>query len=294
MTTLPKRRVRIACCQFSAALGAYERNVSRAETLMQNLHPEDVDMLLLPEMAFTGYSFTEASQVHALAEDKNSGRTVQWAKQQAVRLNAYVIVGYPRVEVSADGDSTYYNSMCVINTAGVLIETYDKTHLYETDEKWATEGVGFQYIDTVEFGRVGLAICMDINPYRFTAPFEDYELANYMRTKQVNLIVLIANWLDSEPESDDSRGVPNYWVHRLKPVLYTDTVFIVCNRSGREETNAIYTGCSACISLKEPMLLGQLNKRQENILLVELSVPDRMPSSNAKGTARTLVATAAT
>eukprot|EP01134_Creolimax_fragrantissima_P007341 CFRG7341T1 len=267
-----KRWTKIACCQFSANLNDFEANVKRAERLIEKLVPGEIDMLLLPEMAFTGYSFAEAATVQSIAEDKDTGRTVRWAVEKAQMLHAYVVVGYPRMEKNSDGALVYYNSMCVVDRDGVIVSTYDKTHLYETDEKWASEGPGFRCIDTKEFGRIGLGICMDINPYQFTAPFEDFEFANFMLKEKANLIVLIANWLDSEPDSDDSRGVPNYWTHRLKPVLYTDTVFVVCNRSGKEGS-VVYTGCSACISLKEPMLLGQLNKRQENVILVDVDLP---------------------
>lgn len=74
-----------------------------------------------------------------------------------------------------------YNSMMVVGPDGSLITVYDKSHLYSTDETWADEGSGFASIELPNLPgiRVGLGICMDINPYKFEASFTDYEFANF-------------------------------------------------------------------------------------------------------------------
>src|SRR5437764_12258436 len=48
----------------------------------------------------------------------------------------------------------YYNSLCFLNPHGELIETYQKTHLYSTDESWAEEGPGFKSINVPSLGKV--------------------------------------------------------------------------------------------------------------------------------------------
>jgi len=42
----------------------------------------EVDILILPEMAFTGYVFKSPQEVEPFAEDELSGFTVSWAKTQ--------------------------------------------------------------------------------------------------------------------------------------------------------------------------------------------------------------------
>ena len=51
--------------------------------------------------------------------------------------------------------------------------------------------------------KLGIGICMDINPYEFEAPFDKMEFANHCLDKDVDLIVFLTNWTDSEPEKQD-------------------------------------------------------------------------------------------
>ena len=46
--------MRIACLQFAPSLGKTSQNIQRAEALLQNAAPQDLDLLILPELAFTG------------------------------------------------------------------------------------------------------------------------------------------------------------------------------------------------------------------------------------------------
>jgi predicted amidohydrolase len=49
--------MKVACLQFAPEVGKVEENVARAEKVLQNTHlPDDLDWLVLPELAFTGMS----------------------------------------------------------------------------------------------------------------------------------------------------------------------------------------------------------------------------------------------
>eukprot|EP00123_Amoebidium_parasiticum_P019665 comp29548_c0_seq1/m.47226 comp29548_c0_seq1/g.47226 ORF comp29548_c0_seq1/g.47226 comp29548_c0_seq1/m.47226 type:complete len:277 (-) comp29548_c0_seq1:93-923(-) len=268
------QKIRVGCCQFAPYIGNVDQNIARVEAIMTNLNPGDVDLLVLPEMAFSGYVFRDKESIQPIVEDSQTGPTVTWAKATAQRLRCHVIVGYPRVEQgkTKSGDK-YYNSLCFVAPDGTLLHTYDKRFLYEVDENWAEEGKNFCTIETEAFGKIGLGICMDINPKKFEAPFEAYEWATFLHEERVDVAILIAAWLDANVESEDSLQTPNYWAHRMKPLINTDSHFVVCNRTGTED-GVTFTGCSCVMSLREPVLLAQLNKRQENVLLVEL---DRSP-----------------
>jgi len=87
-----------------------------------------------------------------------------------------------------------FNSQTTVDGSGAVVARYDKTHLYFMDEKWAVESnTGFKQTQlalkvlkpggetpraiTRRHVTVTNAICMDINPYRFEAPWEAHELA---------------------------------------------------------------------------------------------------------------------
>ncbi|CAG8774748.1 2311_t:CDS:2, partial [Racocetra persica] len=182
------------------------------------------------------YVFKNKEHIMPYLEDAETGTTVHWAKEQALRLQAFVMVGYPQI-VKGDPDK-YYNSICFVGRNGSLIETYQKTHLYETDESWAEEGPGFKSIDVPDLGKVllaqintdlfqlliqmiqnqvGFGICMDLNPYRFQAGFTAFEFARFHHRQQSNIILCSMAWLLSE-----GSNTVNYWCQRLLP-LFDDT-----------------------------------------------------------------------
>ncbi|CAG8596832.1 11040_t:CDS:2 [Paraglomus brasilianum] len=297
-----------------------EESASRCHKLTTHINiprftPDDIDILVLPEMAFSGYRFKSKDHIKPYLEDAETGTTVRWAKQQAARLNAYVMVGYPQI-VKGNPDK-YYNSACFVAPSTEILATYQKHFLYETDEAWAEEGPGFMSIDVPDLGKVGLGICMDLNPYRFEAPFTDFEFANFHREQQSSIILCSMAWLgkdasendsdQSDPSSgsghdsngeddnvqdDDVMEVCNYWCMRLLPI-YNDAwannsipetsqkirrsiIFVACNRVGTEG-GVTFGGSSSVFVLSNyrPLILDHLKSNEENVLIVKDEVFER-------------------
>lgn len=46
--------MRIGCLQFAPVKGDVNNNLSRADAVLLKESPEDLDLLVLPELAFTG------------------------------------------------------------------------------------------------------------------------------------------------------------------------------------------------------------------------------------------------
>ncbi|CAG8595333.1 7976_t:CDS:2, partial [Acaulospora colombiana] len=217
-------------------------------------------------MAFTGYVFKNKEHIRPFLENAETGPTVQWAKEQ----------GSP---------DKYYNSICFVGPDGELIETYSKTFLFMTDENWADEGPGFKSINAPGLGKVGFGICMDINPYKFMAPFDAYEFANFHLHQKTDIILCSMAWLASGEKSSDhykDTEVPDasnidYWCERLLPLTSAlnpktatnrNVLFVVCNRTGTE--NGLSFCGSSSIMLISPQgsirILGSLGKHQEDIM----------------------------
>ncbi|EEH23290.2 hypothetical protein PABG_05501 [Paracoccidioides brasiliensis Pb03] len=56
-----------------------------------------LDVLVLPEMAFSGYNFPSLEAIRPYLESSESGPTAQWARSTARRLGCVVCVGYPEL-----------------------------------------------------------------------------------------------------------------------------------------------------------------------------------------------------
>ena len=227
---------------------------------------ESADILVLPEMAFPGYTFNDAAEISPFLEEPNSDYpTFRWCSQQAQRLGAYVFCGYPE-----KCDGKLYNAMMVLSPQGTFLENYRKRFLYYTDKTWAIEGEEYKTVEIVK-GRqtikAGLGICMDINPYEFTAPFSKFELASYWKSQNVDLCVFCTNWTSSGPD-DTSENLLRYWVSRLAPLIRSpkSTYFIAADRIGLERGTG-YLGTSCVIRLDQDCeLLAALTKTSEGIL----------------------------
>lgn len=46
--------MRIACLQFAPQLGDTDNNLNRADAVLHKANPQDLDLLVLPELAFSG------------------------------------------------------------------------------------------------------------------------------------------------------------------------------------------------------------------------------------------------
>jgi protein N-terminal amidase len=46
--------MRIACLQFAPQVGCVDDNLNRADQVLSKANPDDLDLLVLPELAFSG------------------------------------------------------------------------------------------------------------------------------------------------------------------------------------------------------------------------------------------------
>ena len=64
---------------------------------------DNIDILILSEMVFTGYKFLNKDDISPYLEIAGTGPTFDWCANQAKRLGCYVFCGYPEKE----GDKMY-------------------------------------------------------------------------------------------------------------------------------------------------------------------------------------------
>ncbi|BEI81389.1 hypothetical protein CcaverHIS002_0205490 [Cutaneotrichosporon cavernicola] len=266
--------LRVSCVQFDVKLGRVEENAAKVEAMTARLAPGSVDLLVLPEMALSGYMFASPAAIAPYLEAPKTGPTARLATALAARLHCYVVAGYPEVipgakitkEVEAEALGVGYNSAVLAGPEGPL-------------------------------GRVGLGICMDLNPRDFIAPWNAFELATFAVDNGVDVLVVPMNWLDPaeqdhDSDSDEDDGLAsnlNYWAARLaplhdptpryseggavEPAAGKDVVFVAANRVGKEEgTTFVGTSCVMSISSVPSRieLVEVCNRTEERVLVAEI------------------------
>jgi len=174
-----------------------------------------LDLLVLPEMAASGYLFPSPDAVRQVAETED-GPTVQAVAALARAHRCHVVVGFPE----RAGDRLY-NSAAVLDGHGELVAVYRKRLLFRADGPWATPGERpYPLVDTGS-GRFTVGICMDLNDDAFTA---------WIRESGVEMVAFPTNWVDE--------GEPTwpYWAWRMHG---SRAALVAANRWGSEHVSGV-------------------------------------------------------
>lgn len=158
------------------------------------------DLVVLPEMAVSGYQFADRAAVERVAEEVD-GPTCGALAEVARTHRCWLVCGFPE----RDGDRLF-NSALVLDPSGARVFVYRKTLLYDADLPWATPGdSGYRAFDT-DAGRFGVGICMDLNDDRFL---------EWTAGAALDAIAFPTNWVEEkDPEHDIHTWV--YWAWRMQ------------------------------------------------------------------------------
>lgn len=97
-----------------------------------------VDLVMFPEMAFTGYNFQHYDHVLPVACFADQGEDFDFAREVCKMFDAYVLFGYVekvKVEKNKGSKQEYelFNSAAMLDPFGKLILNTRKSHLYFCD-----------------------------------------------------------------------------------------------------------------------------------------------------------------
>ena len=192
--------VKVLCVQFLPKFKDVKANISHLEKMLEKYTEKDgIDIIVFPEMSLSGYIFDNLQDIQPYTSLYNQGEQYEFISKLSKRLKCYSFLGYAEVTQ----DNQYYNSCFIITPDGESLPSYRKHFLYTDDERWSLEGKDFGYMEiTSKRGiplKLGIGICMDINPYKFKSPFEKMEFANHCLNKDVDIIIFPTNWTDEEP-----------------------------------------------------------------------------------------------
>jgi len=143
--------MRVGYVQTSPIFGEKERNFENINGIVSK---HKADILVLPELFATGYTFTSKKEVNDLAENINE-RTVEFMKDLAKKTNGLIIGGY--IERC---DEKFYNSAMIVSQEGV-VGNYRKIHLYYKENLWFSPGNLPLEVYKFKTFNIGMMICFD-------------------------------------------------------------------------------------------------------------------------------------
>lgn len=139
--------------QFEVQFGSPDQNRATLAAHIAAAPPSD--LIVLPELAVSGYDFPDQTSARALAESFESGPTRELLTRLAAQHDATIIAGY--AEQAPEG---LYNSAMLIMPDGAAVN-YRKLHLFNREQRWFLPGDAPAPVVETPAGRIGLMICFD-------------------------------------------------------------------------------------------------------------------------------------
>jgi predicted amidohydrolase len=140
----------VACAQLAPVLGDGAGNASRARACIDAAAAAGVDVVVLPELALSGYVFADQAEARPLAVPPAA--LAQWARPGLVVVGGFA-------ELGASG--ALHNSAAIVDGSGVRA-VYRKAHLWAREPAIFAPGDDPPPVVDTEHGRVAAMVCFDL------------------------------------------------------------------------------------------------------------------------------------
>ena len=237
-------KYKVGVCQFKPQFLKPKKNLEHLTSLLSE---QKADLIVLPELAISGYLFSNQKKKKKVSEDPKNGLTATCFKQLAEENNTSYVIGF--AEKAASG---IYNSSMLVNPDG-SVHTYRKTHLFYEEKKWFKPGnTGFKVFKAKKNIKIGMMVCFDwIFP----------ESARSLALNGAQIIAHPANlvlpWCQ---QAMKTRSLENR--------VYS----ITSNRTGTEKNNnnkLTFTGQSQILNPKGE-IIKRFNETEEKLFITEI------------------------
>ena len=152
-----------------------EKNMEKARKLVEQAAKQDVELLVFPEMTFTGFTMNTA----LAGEEMLFSPTLRFFKENSRKYHMSMAFGF--VE---DFGEEYYNKLMIVSEGRVLYD-YDKIHPFNYGEE-GRHYIGGHGVKTARLKDMEISgfVCYDL---RFPEVFQAV-------SGQADMILVIANW----------------------------------------------------------------------------------------------------
>lgn len=246
--------VRIAALQFEPLIGDRAHNLATIERLVRKASTDGAKLVILPELADSGYIFKDANELASLAGEIPTGESARRLCMLAVELGVYIICGLAERDASL-----CYNAAIFCGPDG-YIGKYRKLHLWNEENCFFTKGnLGLPVFST-PFGCVGLAICYD---GWFPETFRQLALAG------AELVCIPTNWVPM-PGGDGRAEVMANILHMA--AAHANSIYIACADRIGIERGQHFIGRSLIVGPQGWPVAGPASADTEEILIADLDL----------------------
>lgn len=232
--------------QFKPEFGEPDRNIKKIENLLSD---KDFDLIVVPELANSGYLFSSNEELEKFSEEIPGGKFCSFLKSISKAKEGLIVSG-----ICERDNGNFYNSSVLVEPNGD-VHAYRKVQLFYEEKLWfkpGKEGLKVYEIQNAGFQKVkiGMMICFDwIFP----------EVTRTLALKGANIICHPANLV--MPYCQDAmvtRAVENR--------VFT----ITANRTGKDvkkNKELYFTGMSEIVDPKGNILQRGSKDKDEAVII---------------------------
>lgn len=254
--------VRVACIQMEPRVGQKAENIQHSLELINQAADAGATLLVLPELANSGYVFETRDEAFALSEPVPGGETYQAWADVAARRQLYIVAGI----CERDGEALY-NSSVVIGPSG-HIGTFRKVHLWNEENLYFEPGnLGFPVFKT-PLGRIGTFICYDgwfPESYRLCA------------LQGADIVCIPTNWVPIPGQEEGREAMANILV---MGAAHSNSVFIAAADRVGTERGQPFVGQSLIASYTGWPIAGPASPTEEQIIYADVNLADARRKRN--------------
>lgn len=229
---------RVTCCQIPLAIGDTTENATAAKIAIEQAAKDGAQIVVLPELASSGYMFADRAELVSLAETRDGPTITEWANLAAA-FDLTIVGGFPE----ATGEHVY-NAAAVVDPTG-LRGVYRKAHLWDTENAVFDRADDLPLLVDTTHGRLGVMICYDV---------EFPEWVRAVALEGADLLCAPVNWpLLPRPAGER----PTEMVRALAGAGMNRLATAVCDRTGVERGQDWIGGSVITDADGYPLALGE-------------------------------------
>jgi N-carbamoylputrescine amidase len=254
--------VRVACVQMEPVVGHKQANVEKSLGLIGEAASNGARLIVLPELANSGYVFESREEAFALSEVVPEGETTEAWIRIARERSLYIAAGI----CEREGD-TLYNSSVLVGPHG-HVGTFRKVHLWNEENLFFEPGnLGFPVWRT-PIGRIGAMICYDgwfPEGYRLCA------------LQGADIICISTNWVPIPGQDEKREAMANIL---CMGAAHQNSVFIAAADRIGTERGQPFIGQSLIVSYTGWPVAGPASPDKEEILYADCNLADARRKRN--------------
>ncbi|MBU1023866.1 carbon-nitrogen hydrolase [bacterium] len=139
--------------QFNPILGKSEKNVQKIKKLIDSA--EEFDLIVLPELANSGYNFENLDEAMAFGEYPSNSPFINALIEICIERKCHIVSGFCERD-----DDNLFNSAVLLSGDGIK-GTYRKIHLFNNEKDYFLPGNSQPQVYDIFKCRVGMLICFD-------------------------------------------------------------------------------------------------------------------------------------